>query len=289
MTKSDNNKKLSPMWKYVIFSYILFWIMVMVLGGSAAMIFDTPPVVQKIVQAFCAWAPTFAFLILFKKLKPDISLKDYIKSVFNEKIRLDLMLIGSLAITLSSIIPLFVISAIKGQAIESFFSLFGYTLPIAFLLSLFAGPLGEELGWRGYLRNELNKKYSFIKASIFGGLIWAFWHAILWFVDVAFMGGSTGWPLVLFIVSNVVVMTSIVIIMNVILEKNNNLFQSIWIHLCFNLIYVHLNNVDSLYFVLITVTYTITGVLFLWYYYKNMHIVSKDKTLFFGDQNEKMI
>ncbi|HOY14298.1 MAG TPA: type II CAAX endopeptidase family protein [Saprospiraceae bacterium] len=263
------------MWKYVIFSYLLFWIMVMVLGGSAAMIFNAPPIVQRIVQAFCAWAPTFAFLILFKKLKPNTNLKDYIKSFFSEKIRFDLMLIGSFAIVLSSIIPLFLISVIRQQPFTSFFSLFGYALPISVLLSLFAGPLGEELGWRGYLRNELNNKYSFIKASIFGGIIWALWHSVLWFVDVVFMGGSTGWPLVLFIISNVVVMTSIVIIMNVILQKNNHLLQSIWIHLCFNLIYVHLTNFDTLYFALITITYTITGVLFLLNYYKNIHKENK--------------
>ena len=263
--------------KYVIFTYLLFWVMVMVLGGAAAMLFDTPPLIQKIVQAFCAWAPTLAVIILFKKLKPGINLKNYIKSFFSEKLRIDLILIGALAIILSSIIPIFVLSITSNQPIGSFFSLSGYSLPLAILLCLIAGPLGEELGWRWYLREELNKKYSFIKASIIGGLIWAFWHAILWFIDVAFMWGETGRSFIIFIISNVVVMTAIVIIMNVILEKNNNLIHAIWIHLCFNLIYVHLTNIDIIYFVLITITYTITWAIFLIHHYKNIKLQKPKK------------
>lgn len=266
-TLSNKLKNIDMMWKYVIFAYLLFWFMVMALGGSAAMVFNAPPLIQRIVQAFCAWAPTFAFLIMYKKLRPDTRLKDFIKSVFNQKLRFDLVIVSGAAVVFSSILPVLIMSLSTAQSFSSFFSLQGYSLPAAFLLSLFAGPLGEELGWRGYLRIELDKKYSFIKASIVGGLIWAFWHAILWFVDVAFMDGATGWPLIIFIISNVVVMTSVVIIMNVVLKRSNNLLNAIWIHLCFNLVYVHLINIDTWYFVWLTITYATTGTLFLLYHY----------------------
>ena len=264
---SSKIKNMDMMWKYVIFTYLLFWVMVMALGGSAAMVFSASPLMQRIVQAFCAWAPTFAFLIMYKKLRPDIGLRDFIKSVFDQKLKLDLMIVSGAAVVLSSILPILIMSISTAQSFSSFFSLQGYSLPAAFLLSLFAGPLGEELGWRGYLRIELDKKYSFIKASIIGGIIWAFWHAILWFVDVAFMDGSTGWPLIIYIISNVVVLTSVVIIMNVVLKRSNNLLNAIWIHLCFNLVYVHLVNVDIWYFIWLTITFAITGTLFLFYHY----------------------
>jgi membrane protease YdiL (CAAX protease family) len=260
-------QRMDVMWKYVIFSYLLFWFMVMALGGSAAMVFNAPPLVQRIVEAFCAWAPTFAFLIMFKKLRPETNLKDFVKSVFSQKLRLDLMLVSGVAVVLSSIVPLLILSFSEGQSFTSFFSLKGYSLPVTLLLCLFAGPLGEELGWRGYLRVELDKKYGFIQASIVAGVIWAFWHAILWFVDVAFMDGATGWPLVIYIIANVVVMTSLVIIMNVVMQRSNNLLNAIWIHLCYNVIFYHLTNINLAYFGWLTIVYAITGALFLLYHY----------------------
>lgn len=43
-----------------------------------------------------------------------------------------------------------------------------------FLATLVKGPLGEELGWRGYALNELQKKYSPLKSFLIIGLLWGF-------------------------------------------------------------------------------------------------------------------
>jgi membrane protease YdiL (CAAX protease family) len=49
-------------------------------------------------------------------------------------------------------------------------------LPTILYFIVFQGPLGEEIGWRGYLLPELLKKYNFFNASIFLGILWACWH-----------------------------------------------------------------------------------------------------------------
>lgn len=267
--KRNKRNKVDDMWKYVIFAYLLFWVMVFALGGSAVMVFKVSPLTQKIVEAFCAWAPTFAFLIMFKKLRPETTLKTFVKNLFSQKIRLDLIFVSGTVVIVGSLLPLIILSYMNEQSFTSYLSLKGHPLPLVVILSLFAGPMGEELGWRGYLRVELDKKYSFLKASIIGGVIWAFWHAVLWFVDAVFMGGSTGWVLVAYIVSNVVVMTSVVIIMNVVLSRSNNLLNAVWVHFCFNIIYSLLTNIDIWYFVLLTVVYAIIGAIFMILHLKN--------------------
>jgi membrane protease YdiL (CAAX protease family) len=45
-----------------------------------------------------------------------------------------------------------------------------------FAFGLFQGPLGEELGWRGFLLPSLLEKYSPLTASLILGLVWALWH-----------------------------------------------------------------------------------------------------------------
>ena len=49
-------------------------------------------------------------------------------------------------------------------------------LPMILYFIVFQGPLGEEVGWRGYLLGELLKKYKFLDASIFLGILWTCWH-----------------------------------------------------------------------------------------------------------------
>ena len=53
----------------------------------------------------------------------------------------------------------------------------------SFALSvLLLGPLPEELGWRGYALDRLQRNRSALAASLILGLLWALWHLPLFFI-----------------------------------------------------------------------------------------------------------
>ena len=51
-----------------------------------------------------------------------------------------------------------------------------YIFPMSVLLALPFGPLGEELGWRGFLLPELIKKNNWVISSLVIGCVWTIWH-----------------------------------------------------------------------------------------------------------------
>ena len=51
------------------------------------------------------------------------------------------------------------------------------------LFNLILGPLGEELGWRGLLQDDLNQRTNWLLASLIVGIIWLIWHLPLWTID----------------------------------------------------------------------------------------------------------
>lgn len=98
-----------------------------------------------------------------------------------------------------------------------------------FLKNLFAGPLGEELGWRGFALNELQKKHSPIKSSIIIGFWWGLWHLSIWFTT-----GFTGINLIKYITFFMITIMSVSIIITVFYNLNKNLLVPIIIHQLFN-------------------------------------------------------
>lgn len=258
------NRDLDVMWKYVIFTYLLFWVMVLGICGTASMVFHASNLTMRWLANLCAWSPTFALLVMLKNLKPGITVKEFYSQAFSGKIKIDLLLISGCSVIGGTLISILILSIIEQKSFTSFFSIGIYSLPLTMLLSILSGPTGEESGWRGYLRLELEERFGFFKGSFILGAIWAFWHAVLWFVDCDFSGVS----LIIYIISNVIVMTSLVIIMNVILKKSNNLFYAIWIHFCFNFLYNFIN-ADIWFYVIMTIVYAVIAAFYLIGYLNN--------------------
>ncbi|MBQ8313435.1 MAG: CPBP family intramembrane metalloprotease [Clostridia bacterium] len=57
-----------------------------------------------------------------------------------------------------------------------------FSTPIVMLSTTFLGGGNEELGWRGIMQPELEKRFSFPIATLITGCVWMLWHVPLWFV-----------------------------------------------------------------------------------------------------------
>ena len=57
-----------------------------------------------------------------------------------------------------------------------------YIAPIVMLSATLVGGGNEELGWRGTMQPELEKKFPFPTATLITGCIWMTWHIPLWFI-----------------------------------------------------------------------------------------------------------
>jgi len=236
--------------KYIIASYLVFWFMVLGICGTASMVFHCPQVVMRILSNVCAWAPTIVLLAGFKKFCPGITVKQFYKKAFSGKISIATLLLAALITLCATMGTVSILSVIQKKTLSSYFSLGTYPFWASFLFSITTGPTGEESGWRGYVRPYLNAKYHFFKASILQGIIWAFWHTVLWFVDSDFMGLQ----LIPYILSNVIVMSGLCFIMNFFMEKHDNLVYGIVVHFCFNFLYCFLK-VDIWFYIILSAIY----------------------------------
>ncbi len=60
-----------------------------------------------------------------------------------------------------------------------------------FIILAIGGPLGEEIGWRGFLQLELHKRFTPLTASAVIGIIWFTWHIPLFWLEGAAQEGSS--------------------------------------------------------------------------------------------------
>lgn len=64
-------KSKNYMMQYVIYTYGLFGLLLLTLGGIATVLLNGTPLVVRWLTAITAWTPTYVLLLMFKKLFPN--------------------------------------------------------------------------------------------------------------------------------------------------------------------------------------------------------------------------
>lgn len=212
---------------YVILSYLMFWILLALTGYLISL--DVPVFIQNIMKNVCAWTPTFAILIMFKKIYPGTSLRVYLITNFKKRIKpLDIVFVFVLQ---TGIIFIAVMTYLDKNNTElSSLPMIGAAgiLP-AFIMALTSGATGEELGWRGYLLNAYQKKFSPLRSALFVGLIWGFWHLPLWLIS-----GYTGINLILYSIFFLLAIISCSVLITFFYNRSGNILIAMWMHFLFN-------------------------------------------------------
>ena len=90
--------------RYIISTYLVFWLMVLGICGTASMVFHCPPVVMRVLSNVCAWAPTIVLLAGFRYFCPNQSIGGFYKRAFSGKISLlKLIMAGGITLTATPI------------------------------------------------------------------------------------------------------------------------------------------------------------------------------------------
>ncbi|PEX92487.1 CPBP family intramembrane glutamic endopeptidase [Bacillus cereus] len=223
----NREKKLKkPVATFILLTNIIFWPLFVLVGAISMLGF--PAWVFDIMFCISSWSSTIAFAVLFKKIYLGQSIMQFIKDKFKSKLKLSVILTVSIIQTFIFLMILFLVS--KSSEVDSIFTVSSWGMLIYFFVKNFlAGPLGEELGWRGFAQIELQKKYSPLKASIIIGFWWGMWHLPIWFTT-----GFVGIDLIKYILFFMISIISIKIVMTAFYNLNQNLIIPIIIHQFFN-------------------------------------------------------
>ncbi len=225
---------------FLIGSCLLFWLMLGATGVLLAL--KVPPTVAQVIKNVDAWAPTIVVLLFFRRLYPGVRLGDHLKRLFTARVGAGAFLASFGLQALAFLVALGIYCLYSGVAPASIsWSSISALLPVV-VVTLTSGPLGEELGWRGYAYGELRKRRSPLASALLLGLVWGVWHLPLWLLS-----GYALQTLLIYIVSFMAAIVSTSILMGRFFEKSRNLFVPMWIHFWFNFL-LKLVNVDVVAF-----------------------------------------
>ncbi len=209
-------------------TYLVFWSFVGLIG-FAIMVLELPAPVISVMKNASAWTPSLMVLVLFKRLMPQLSLRQFLRRELLTPVKKS-SIFKILFFMVGILLCSYLLASTFGITDKPFFN--EMTIPslsALFLATLTAGATGEELGWRGYAYNELRKKYQFTSTALLLGLVWGFWHLPLWFLN-----GFSGVLLVEFILVFLAGIIAHSVIISFFYERSGSLWTAILIHFLYN-------------------------------------------------------
>lgn len=164
---------------------------------------------------------------------PAISLKLFVARQFSTKINLRLIWQMSL-IQVAVIAVAILFLSYSGDSTGLAVSVPGVGMVlVAFGNEAIRGPLGEELGWRGFALSHLQRRYSPLVSALIVGLLWGLWHTPIWFTS-----GYAGIDLVIYILLFMAGIVSFSVFVTLFYNLNQNLVIPVIAHQLFNFLLV---------------------------------------------------
>lgn len=232
-----------PFLSYVVLSNILFFLFLAVIGLGIKS--GLPKLFSEGLIILSAWSSTFAFVILYKRIYPAVRFWDFVKSQFHSRLNpVSVLIIAALQILVFVAIDRY--SQCKSPY-EPFFRVTNWTVILqSFFMHLIRGPLGEELGWRGFAQNALQKKYSLLISSVIIGFFWGLWHSPLWFLTTGFESSE----LLKYCMTFMLAIISLSVVIGIVYNRSKNLLVPIVIHQLFNFLFAALKGpvIENLFY-----------------------------------------
>jgi membrane protease YdiL (CAAX protease family) len=229
----DNQIKVKNYTKsYVIWTYAVFWIGILIAAGLYLL--SNSELVMSLSTIPLSWIPTIVLFVMFNKLISNASRKEWLKENFKTKVNIKLVLITTLIFVLSIVLTYLIMICYNDAVLslkEATVSFGGVVIEI--IVCIITGATGEELGWRGYLQRHFEEKENgdVLKSALKVGLVWCFWHTLLWFVSGT---GFGTWYLISYIATFIILNMCLSLIIAICYKKCRNIFVPMWIHFLSN-------------------------------------------------------
>ncbi len=216
--------------RYVVYTYLLFGLLLLTFGGIAKVILHGAPLAMRWLIAVTAWTPTYVFLLMFRKLYPGGTLRNFYRKAFGTRLNIRLLVMTTFIQLVIYAASVSMVSAQKGIPFGRLLDLSAATLTSALFFTLIQGATGEETGWRGYLQPAIEEKAGPVKGSLIVGLVWTLWHAPIWFLS----SGYSGAVLARYIFAYILCIASVGFVMGLAYHHCRNLLVPVWIHFMLN-------------------------------------------------------
>lgn len=220
-----------PIWSFLIINYLISWTF---LYPSYQIILKNDGFTPLALIGFIgAYGPTIAAIII-QMIIDRKGTHQLLKKIISVKATISLYAFIIIIPVLFYCISYFTSLTYYNESINTQWLQATKNIMLWFLLALPFGPMGEELGWRGFMLPQLLKSHSVIKSTVLVGLAWGIWHmASFTFPGAAipsFMEVNV-WTIGFYFMNTIALS---MIFTYVYLKGNGSVFHAILLHAFFN-------------------------------------------------------
>ncbi|MBT8270929.1 MAG: CPBP family intramembrane metalloprotease, partial [Bacteroidia bacterium] len=162
-----------PVWSFLIINYFISWTF---LYPSYRIIENAGQITpMALIGLVGAYGPTVAALIVQYIIDKN-QFKTLIKKLIKVRATFKIIAFVIIAPIVFYCLAYLLSAAVYDEALNFNLVYAISNIPFWFLAALPFGPMGEELGWRGFMLPKLLENNSVYKSTIYVGLAWGIWH-----------------------------------------------------------------------------------------------------------------